>query len=144
MSDLIRDAKLATEKEHSMSLWQGIKLYPKAIAWSVLISTCIVMEGYDVSLVNNFYAFQQFNKKYGEQLPDGTYQVPAAWQSGLSNGATVGEIIGLLINGWVSERFGYRYTVIASISSLSSVESSPLTCSTPAPGTGATLPVSSG
>ncbi|KAK7995353.1 hypothetical protein PG990_014126 [Apiospora arundinis] len=113
MSDLIRDAKLATEKEHSMSLWQGIKLYPKAIAWSVLISTCIVMEGYDVSLVNNFYAFQQFNKKYGEQLPDGTYQVPAAWQSGLSNGATVGEIIGLLINGWVSERFGYRYTVIA-------------------------------
>lgn len=112
MSDLIRDAKLATEKEHSMSLWQGIKLYPKAIAWSVLISTCIVMEGYDVSLVNNFYAFQQFNKKYGEQLPDGTYQVPAAWQSGLSNGATVGEIIGLLINGWVSERFGYRYTVM--------------------------------
>ncbi|KAK7959557.1 general substrate transporter [Apiospora aurea] len=97
MSDLIRDAKLATEKEHSMSLWQGIKLYPKAIAWSVLISTCIVMEGYDVSLVNNFYAFQQFNKKYGEQLPDGTYQVPAAWQSGLSNGAT---------------RFGYRYTVM--------------------------------
>ncbi|KAK8112739.1 sugar transporter [Apiospora sp. TS-2023a] len=112
MSDLIRDAKLATEKEHSMTLWQGIKLYPKAIAWSVLISTCIVMEGYDVSLVNNFYAFQQFNKKYGEQLPDGTYQVPAAWQSGLSNGATVGEIIGLLINGWVSERFGYRYTVM--------------------------------
>ncbi|KAK7912000.1 Major facilitator superfamily domain- general substrate transporter [Apiospora marii] len=116
MSDLIRDAKLATEKEHSMSLWQGIKLYPKAIAWSVLISTCIVMEGYDVSLVNNFYAFQQFNKKYGEQLPDGTYQVPAAWQSGLSNGATVGEIIGLLINGWVSERFGYRYTVMGCLS----------------------------
>jgi MFS transporter, SP family, general alpha glucoside:H+ symporter len=25
----------------------------------------------------------------------------------------VGEIIGLFINGWVSERFGYRYTVMA-------------------------------
>jgi MFS transporter, SP family, general alpha glucoside:H+ symporter len=25
----------------------------------------------------------------------------------------VGELIGLLINGWVSERFGYRWTVIA-------------------------------
>jgi SP family general alpha glucoside:H+ symporter-like MFS transporter len=24
----------------------------------------------------------------------------------------VGEIIGLFINGWVSERFGYRYTVM--------------------------------
>jgi hypothetical protein len=29
--------------------------------------------------------FQQFNKKYGQQLPDGTYQVPARWQAGLSN-----------------------------------------------------------
>lgn len=43
-----------TEKEHSMTLIQGIKLYPKAVAWSILISTCIVMEGYDVSLVGNF------------------------------------------------------------------------------------------
>jgi hypothetical protein len=30
-------------------------------------------------------AFPQFNKKYGEMLPDGTYQVPARWQAGLSN-----------------------------------------------------------
>jgi hypothetical protein len=30
-------------------------------------------------------AFPVFNQKYGQQLPDGTYQVPAPWQSGLSN-----------------------------------------------------------
>lgn len=77
MKTIIQNAKAATEKEQSMSLLQGIKLYPKAVAWSVLISTCIAMEGYDVSLVNNFYAFPQFNRKYGEQLPDGSYQVPA-------------------------------------------------------------------
>ena len=81
-----RNAKLATEKEHHMTLWQGIKLYPKAVAWSLLISTCICMEGYDLSLLSNFYGFPQFNKKYGEQLPNGTYQVPARWQAGLSNG----------------------------------------------------------
>jgi SP family general alpha glucoside:H+ symporter-like MFS transporter len=77
MKTIIQNAKAATEKEHSMSLLQGIKLYPKAVAWSVLISTCIAMEGYDISLVNNFYAFDQFNRKYGEQLADGKYQVPA-------------------------------------------------------------------
>jgi MFS transporter, SP family, general alpha glucoside:H+ symporter len=49
MRDIIGEARKATEKEHSMTLLQGIKLYPKAIAWSVLISTCIVMEGYDIS-----------------------------------------------------------------------------------------------
>lgn len=61
-------------------------------------------------------AFPQFNQKYGEQLPNSEkWEVPAPWQAGLSNGAMVGELIGLLINGWVSERFGYRWTVIASL-----------------------------
>jgi SP family general alpha glucoside:H+ symporter-like MFS transporter len=77
MNTLIRNAKAATEKEQNMTLLQGIKLYPKAVAWSVLISTCIAMEGYDISLVNNFYGFPQFNKKYGTQLADGSYEVPA-------------------------------------------------------------------
>ncbi|EFX03077.1 major facilitator superfamily transporter alpha-glucoside [Grosmannia clavigera kw1407] len=105
-------AKSAAEKEQQMTLMEGVRMYPKAIAWSVLISTCIVMEGYDVCLINNFYGFSQFNRKYGQQLPSGEYQVSAAWQSGLSNGANCGELIGLLLNGWISERLGYRYTVI--------------------------------
>ncbi|KAJ5501166.1 Major facilitator superfamily domain, general substrate transporter [Penicillium expansum] len=113
MTKVIQNAKAATEKEQSMTLMQGIRLYPKAVLWSVLISTCIAMEGYDISLVNNFYAFPQFKRKYGERLANGTYEVSAAWQAGLSNGAYCGEIIGLFINGWASERFGYRYTIMA-------------------------------
>ncbi|KAK5143771.1 hypothetical protein LTR04_001776 [Oleoguttula sp. CCFEE 6159] len=112
MNEVTRNAKIATDKEHKMTLLQGIRLYPKAVAWSLLISTCICMEGYDVCLLSNFYGFPPFNQKYGQLAPDGTYQVPARWQAGLSNGANVGEIIGLFINGWVSERFGYRYTVM--------------------------------
>ncbi|KAJ5848311.1 hypothetical protein N7455_012268 [Penicillium solitum] len=140
MAKATNNAKSAADAEHKMTLLQGIRTYPKAIAWSVLISTCIAMEGYDISLVNNFYAFPQFTKKYGELTPDGSYQVPAAvrrtsrysvfilsptphsllmgssmWQAGLSNGAYCGEIIGLLINGWASERFGYRYTIMTSL-----------------------------
>ncbi|KAK3117748.1 hypothetical protein LTR53_000558 [Teratosphaeriaceae sp. CCFEE 6253] len=113
MKETILNAKNATEKEHNMTLMQGIRLYPKAIAWSILISTCIAMEGYDVCLINNFYAFPQFNRKYGVYSAEtDSYQVPARWQAGLSNGANIGEMIGLLLNGWISERFGYRYTVI--------------------------------
>ncbi|KAI8943545.1 hypothetical protein NX059_001541 [Plenodomus lindquistii] len=109
---VVSDARHATEKEHKMTLWQGIKLYPKAIGWSVLISTCIVMEGYDVCLLNNFFGFPQFQRKYGEQLSDGSWEIPAPWQAGLSNGVIVGEIIGLFLNGWISEWIGYRYTLI--------------------------------
>ncbi|RMZ81496.1 hypothetical protein DV738_g2291, partial [Chaetothyriales sp. CBS 135597] len=112
-SVLVRNAQTATDKEHRMTLWQGLKLYPKAVGWSVLISMCICMEGFDVCLLGTFYALPQFNEKYGKQLPDGTYQVPAPWQAGLSNGAVVGEIIGLMLNGWISEAIGYRYTVMA-------------------------------
>ena len=53
-ADVITNARAATGKEHRMTLWQGIKLYPKAVAWSMLISTCICMEGYDVCLLSNF------------------------------------------------------------------------------------------
>ncbi|CZT25789.1 probable alpha-glucoside transport protein [Ramularia collo-cygni] len=116
MKQTVLDAKRASDSEQSMSLMQGIRLYPKAIAWSVLISTCIAMEGYDVALVNNFYAFETFNRKYGVEISPGVFEVPARWQAALSNGANVGEMIGLLINGFVSERFGYRYTVIACLS----------------------------
>lgn len=43
---IVNEAKEATSQEHQMSLWQGIRLYPKAIGWSVLLSTAIIMEGY--------------------------------------------------------------------------------------------------
>lgn len=30
-------------------------------------------------------AFPQFKRKYGEQLPNGDWEIPAQWQAGLSN-----------------------------------------------------------
>ena len=47
-------AQAATEKEHKMTVLEGIKTYPRAIAWSMVISLCIVMEAFDVCLLNNF------------------------------------------------------------------------------------------
>ena len=73
------------------------------------------MEGFDVVLINNFYALPQFAQKYGILLPSGKYTVSTQWQAGLSNGAQVGEIIGLTINGWASERFGYRKTMLCAV-----------------------------
>jgi hypothetical protein len=78
MDRLLENARAATDKEHNMTLMQGIRLYPKAVAWSMLISTCIVMEGYDVSLVGNLYGFDAFNHKYGVEGANGEYQVPAS------------------------------------------------------------------
>ena len=112
----ISDGAIAgTDAEKKMGIMEGFKLYPKAVGWSMLLSTAIVMEGYDVVLLASFYAFPQFQQKYGVIQPDGSYQVSAAWQAGLSNGANVGEILGLFANGIISEKFGYRKTMIGSL-----------------------------
>lgn len=116
---LSSEAKLATEAEHNMSIRDAIKRYPKAVAWSILFSTAIIMEGYDIVLVTAFFAYPSFQKKFGEPVKNGTsYQVTAPWQSGLSNGARVGEIIGLFINGLLAEMFGMKRTMIVTLAVL--------------------------
>jgi SP family general alpha glucoside:H+ symporter-like MFS transporter len=91
LPQLLQEAKEATTSEKKMTILQAFRTYPKAVMFSMILSTAIVMEGYDVVLLANFYAFPAFTKKYGVLTKDGTYQVPARWQAGLSNGAGVGE-----------------------------------------------------
>jgi len=121
LAEATAGARSATEQEHNMTFMQAIKLYPKAMAWSILLSTAIVMEGYDVVLIGSFYALPQFNEKYGVQLADGTYTIPAPWKSGLSNGALCGSIMGLFINGIVSEKYGYKKTMIGALMLMTAV-----------------------
>lgn len=110
-----REAAAATEKEHSMGLWQSLKLYKKACLWSIFLSTCIVMEGFDVVLLNNLFAYPPFQEKFGVRQSDGSYQLTAAWQSGLSNGTLCGQILGLFVNGIIADRFGYRKTLVGAL-----------------------------
>ncbi|KPM40749.1 General alpha-glucoside permease [Neonectria ditissima] len=109
------EAAAATEKEHNMSLLQSLKLYKKACLWSIFLSLCIIMEGFDVVLLNNLFAYPPFQRKFGTQQPDGSYQLTAAWQSGLSNGTLCGQILGLFVNGIIADRFGYRKTLIGAL-----------------------------
>ncbi|KAF9873956.1 MFS maltose permease [Colletotrichum karsti] len=111
----ISGAEAATEAELNMGLLQSIKLYPQAIFWSMFFSTAVIMEGFDKTLLNNLYAYPVFQRRFGELQPDGSYQLTSAWQSGLSNGALVGEICGLFLNGIIADKFGYRKTMIGGL-----------------------------
>lgn len=115
-SEFINEAKEGAELEKQMSLGRALKLYPKAALWSIVLSTALVMEGYDTLLLANFYALPTFSKKYGELNPTtGKYNISAPWRSGLSDGAAVGEIIGLFLTGLISERIGYRKTILGAL-----------------------------
>lgn len=106
------EAQAALDKEHSMTALQAFKIYRKAVGWSLLMSCAIIMEGYDVVLIGSFFAYPAFNKKYGHIMSDGEYGLDAKWQAAMTNAMSCGQIIGLFINGIVSERFGYRRTLM--------------------------------
>jgi len=67
-------SKSATHSEHSMTLRQGLRSHPKAMLWSLMLSCTLIMEGFDLSLINGFYAFPPFRKKYGHLQPNGNIQ----------------------------------------------------------------------
>lgn len=108
-------ALAAAQSEHSMTFREGLRDFPKAIFWSALISLAIIGEGFDTSLINSFYAYRTFKRSYGVLVGDGTYEISTKWQSSLNNGAVAGSIVGLLANGWLSERFGYRRTLMFAV-----------------------------
>ena len=84
----------------------------------------VIMEGYDLILLGNFWAYPTFQRKYGEYVgvSDTTrsgYQLTPAWQAGLGNGAGVGAFFGALANGFLVNKFGQKRTVVASLCLLS-------------------------
>lgn len=116
-----RDAQVAADIERKMNFYNGCRLYAKAMAWSFLLSCTIIMEGYDTTLINSFYALPAFRQAYGHPAPGAdssgaiTYQISPSWQAALSNASVVSEIIGLFLNGFSTDRFGYHWTMLGAL-----------------------------
>ncbi|KAH7160990.1 alpha glucoside transporter [Dactylonectria macrodidyma] len=104
---------VAVDTERGMTVKDSLRLWPKAIIFSFLISLAIIMEGYDTSLMSNFWAYPAFVERFGDEVDnDGNSIVSARWQTIILNSTQVGSIIGLFINGIVTEWLGYRKTMI--------------------------------
>ncbi|KAF5495086.1 General alpha-glucoside permease [Colletotrichum siamense] len=116
--DGIRELGSASQGSETLTLRQTFRYYWKAVAWSLCVSNATIMESYDLLLINSFYAFPQFQNKYGVELPNGSYSVPARWQIGLSMANLVGMIIGVFANGYCADRWGLRKVIIASHAAL--------------------------
>ena len=84
------DTNAAINNEHNMSVRQSLRFWWKAIVFSFVISLCVVMEGYDTSLMNKFFAFQPFRNRFGDEVDaDGNKLVSARWQTIILNGTQV-------------------------------------------------------
>ncbi|KAB2105633.1 Maltose permease [Alternaria gaisen] len=112
----VDETSAAINNEHNMSVRQSLRFWWKAIVFSFVISLCVVMEGYDTSLMNKFFAFQPFRNKFGDEIDaDGNKLVSSRWQTIILNGTQVGCILGLIVNGYITEWIGYKKTMIGSM-----------------------------
>ncbi|OBT38632.1 hypothetical protein VE00_10997 [Pseudogymnoascus sp. WSF 3629] len=108
-------ARAATRAEQKMTFLGGCRLYPKAITWSMAISSTIIMEGFDTLLIFSFLSHLTFRRAYGVPTGNGNYEIPTRWQFALPTAAEAGEIVGLLLSGVVADRIGYRFTLAAAL-----------------------------
>ncbi|CAI0653692.1 unnamed protein product [Colletotrichum noveboracense] len=110
------EAAQATDVEHSFGVWEGLRTYKRAAFWSILISTTVIMEGYDVTLLSSFYGYPAFRLKYGEFLDDEHgYQISSMWQQRFNCLGALANIIGALLNGYLTPKIGHRWILIGSL-----------------------------
>lgn len=146
------EAKSAAEKEHQLTIRDAVKLYPKAIIFSIIFSSAVIMEGYDLSLMGSFFGFPvsdicadltacgRIHAKRPSANHDPAFpgllwdrrqsrwrakhrRCMAVWHSERRSGSStghglrgsgflmtfqVGSIIGLWLNGIISDKIGYK------------------------------------
>ncbi|KAH7222649.1 general substrate transporter [Fusarium redolens] len=111
--ELIARAQQAVEADRKLTIMQALKKYKTAVFWAMILSWALVMEGYDVVVINSFFGQTQFKNRFGtyDEATD-SYLITAPWQSGLANSALVGQVAGLAINAYAQDRFGCRRTTM--------------------------------
>ncbi|TLS24965.1 hypothetical protein PpBr36_07784 [Pyricularia pennisetigena] len=107
-------------EQHDLTVRQAIKCYRWAIFWCLAVSMTVIMEGYDANLLNNFWAYPTFQRKYGNwvgvsETTRSGYQLTPAWQAALGNGAGIGSFFGALADGYLVRRFGPRNTILGAL-----------------------------
>ena len=96
------EARIGVENEHNLTFTEALKAYPAAVGWSIFFSLGIIMTAFDPQLLGNLYATPAFQKDFG-YLFEGEYIVSAPWQTGLSMGNPIGQVVGALFAAYPME-----------------------------------------
>ncbi|KAL4727968.1 hypothetical protein ACLX1H_004673 [Fusarium chlamydosporum] len=106
--ELIEAAVAASDAEALIPKKELFSRYWPAVTFSMLLSVALVMEGMDVGLINNFFAHPAYLERFGWPDADGKQHISTKWQGAIGAGNNCGSILGLLLNGFLQQRFGSR------------------------------------
>lgn len=117
-SELSHEAREFTIWEHGLTPLAGLRVFRKAVIWSVIFSLTIIMTGYDTAFLGSLYAMPSFQRNFGQQYKDG-YQITAGWQTLLQIMGFVATIIGVMLDGYLSEKVGRKRVTLAALVTVS-------------------------
>ena len=103
-------ARDATLVEHTLTIKDAFKLYRPAIGWSFLFSLGVIMAGFDPQIISTLVAIPKFQKDFGNPY-NGSYLIPAKWQSAFNLGVPVGQVVGSFGAGYPLDWLGRRWTL---------------------------------
>jgi len=101
----------AAVTEHSYTPVQAIRVYWRAFLWSVFMSLAAMLAGYDAQIGGGLLSVPIFRRDFGYES-DGSYLLPAKWQSTFNCVSSIGAMFGGASLGYFSDRFGRRGSVL--------------------------------
>ncbi|TXT04303.1 hypothetical protein VHUM_04190 [Vanrija humicola] len=115
--DFLEAAAIGTEREHTLTFREALRLYPGAFFWAIAVSFTIVMDGFDLSIISSFMAYPEFAKKFGDHHPgkNPEYLISTKWNVTLSNVGIIGNFFGLTAMGILTPIYGHRVVMMGTL-----------------------------
>ncbi|GAM83049.1 hypothetical protein ANO11243_010350 [Dothideomycetidae sp. 11243] len=113
-----RDAAQNIRDERATGVLESFRLYRKAVLWSLALSSCIIMEGFGTLIIGASFALPSFQHRFGSRDELGGISIASHWQSAINTLAIAGNIVGLLLSGFMVERIGYKHTLMIGLAVL--------------------------
>ncbi|RMJ10737.1 hypothetical protein CDV36_009624 [Fusarium kuroshium] len=93
--------------------WKILKSQSRFALWALLISSGVVMQGFDIVAGGQLAALPAFREKFGNLQPDGSYLIPAHYLSAWNSIAPATEIVSTFIFAPLLDKFGRKWGILA-------------------------------
>ncbi|KAK4235645.1 general substrate transporter [Achaetomium macrosporum] len=93
--------------------WKILRSQSRFALWALLISSGVVMQGFDIVAGGQLAALPAFKEKFGVLQNDGSYLIPAHYLSAWNSIAPATEIVATFIFAPLLEKFGRKWGILA-------------------------------
>ncbi|KAJ5118299.1 Major facilitator superfamily domain general substrate transporter [Penicillium atrosanguineum] len=110
VEDVLRTDTNTDPKTQHVPLWQSVKKWPRVIAYCLILSSAILLYGYDLVIVGSVSAMPSFQQHFGEKFGK-RFIIPSMWLSLWNVASPIGMMLGSIIGGQLQDRGGRRISL---------------------------------